>query len=63
MNEKFRFVGMNDRALSWKIMPYRLFRCLHKIMNNYKPAMKQDVVVLRFVGYIKGDDLSCDKTV
>ena len=46
-----------------KIMPYRLFRCLHKIMNNYKPAMKQDVVVLRFVGYIKGDDLSCDKTV
>ena len=54
---------MNDRALSWKIMPYRLFRCLHKIMNNYKPAMKQDVVVLRFVGYIKGDDLSCDKTV
>jgi hypothetical protein len=36
---------------------------LHKIMNNYKPAMKQDVVVLRFVGYIKGDYLSCDKTV
>ena len=31
-------------------------------MNNYKPAMKQDVVVLRFVGYIKGDDLSCDIT-
>lgn len=29
-------------------------------MNNYKPAMKQDVVVLRFVGYIKSDDLSCD---
>ena len=25
--------------------------------------MKQDVVVLRFVGYIKGDYLSCDKTV
>ena len=44
-------------------MPYRLFRCLHKIMNNYKPAMKQDVVALRFVGYIKGDDLSCDITV
>ena len=52
-----------DGVFYRKIMPYRLFRCLHKIMNNYKPAMKQDVVVLRFVGYIKGDDLSCDKTV